>query len=389
MDVRAVLIIAPPAGETATENIAGVPFALLDVLGRPVILRMIDRLRKFGITRFHVVSSLDAAARPFVTPLSNREVPWVEARGAQVWRAAENAFSEQAQSGADVVLALRLGAYADLDVDDLVQFHLDRNSRVTVVRTPDGLPLDVAAIASSRRNDAAFLFRHQLREVRLPAENYIFHGYVNRLRESAELRRLALDGFVLRAQISPDAPQVRPGVWVAPTARIHRAARIVAPAFIGRHVKVRAGGVVTRASVLEHHAVVDCGTVVENSSVLPHTYIGAALDVTQAVVGFRRLCTLRRGAETEITDARLVGMSSPHAPLRAMRGALSLATFFPAQIFRGLLAPSQRGVPADMPAAVQATSPALSSAPTLAPSGTSEERQFPASLAVARRYGDQ
>ncbi len=389
MDVRAILIIAPPAEESGTENIAGVPFALLDVLGRPVILRVIDRLRKFGITRYHVVSSLEAAARPFATPLFTRQVPWVEAPGEQVWRAAEAAFSDQAQSGADVVLALRLGAYADLDVDDLVQFHLDRNSRVTVVRTPDGVPLDVAAIASSRRNDAAFLFRHQLREFRLPVESYVYRGYVNRLQGPAALRRLALDAFVLGAQIPPDAPEVRPGVWIAPNARVDRGARIVAPAFIGQHAKVRAGAVITRASVLEHHAVVDCGTVVENSSVLPHTYIGAALDVTQAVVGFHRLCTLRRGAETEIADARLVGMSSPHAALRTMRQAVSLATFFPVQIFRGLLAPSHREVPADLPAAVQASSPALSAASSFSPSDRSEGSQFPASLAVARRYGDQ
>ena len=216
MDVRAILIVAPPAGNATVENIAGVPLAFLDVLGRPVVLRVMDRLRKFGITRLSVINGWESAARPFSAPPVSSQVPWVHASGGQVWRAAENAFSGQAQSGADVVLALRLGAYTDIDFDELIQFHLDRNSRVTAVYTPAGAPLDIAAIASSRRNDAAFLFRRQLREFRVPAEKYVFQGYVNRLAEPAALRRLALDGFVFRVQIPPAAAEVRPGVWIAP-----------------------------------------------------------------------------------------------------------------------------------------------------------------------------
>ena len=104
------------------------------------------------------------------------------------------------------------------------------------------------------------------------------------------------------------ARELKPGIWVGDGARIHRKARIVAPAFIGAYSKIRASALITRGSAIEHHAEVDCGTVVENSTVLPFTYVGAGLDVMHSVVGFRRLAHLVRKVEVEISDAKLVGM---------------------------------------------------------------------------------
>ncbi len=387
MDVRAIIIIAPPGDPAAAENIAGVPIGLFDVLGKPVLLRVIDRLRKFGIAHVSVVAEVGPAAQPFARTLP-ADLPVLQATNGDVWRSAENAFCEHAHAGADLVLVLRLGPYSELDCDELVQFHLDQGSRTSWVLTPEGAPLDIVAITSSRRNDAAFLFRHRLRQFRTPAAKYVFRGYVNPLRDGADLRHLACDSFVSRTGILPDGAEIRPGVWLAPGARVQRGARILAPAYIGPYAKVRAAAVITRGSVLEHHAVVDCGTVVEDSTVLPYTYVGAGLDVAHAVVGCRHFLHLRRGVQTEIADARLLSTVSAHAPLRALGQAVSLATFLPAQILRGLFAKSQREAPAQLPAAVQVPSPAINTPAELQPAETSEA-QFPSTLAVARRYGDQ
>ena len=119
--------------------------------------------------------------------------------------------------------------------------------------------------------------------------------------------------------IRPVGKEIKPGVWVGEGARIHRKARVVAPAFIGAHSKIRASALITRGSVIEHHAEVDCGTVVENSTVLPFTYVGAGLDVMHSVVGFRRLSHLLRNVEVEISDDKLVGMSPASAVSRTGR----------------------------------------------------------------------
>jgi NDP-sugar pyrophosphorylase family protein len=404
MDVRAILLVTAAAGEPTPAEAPGVPLPLLDVLGKSALLRMLERLRKFGVAGISGVhDSLNAAAQPFTRPLAGKDFSWMAAAGAHLWRAAEKTFSELAEGGADLVLVLRLGAYAELDFEELIQFHLDQHGRVTTVYTPDGAPLDIAVVASSRRNDAAFLFRHRLRHFRSAPARYVFRGYVNRLRGLADLRRLACDGLLGVAQAAPAGAEVRPGVWVAPGARIQQGARILAPAFIGARAKIRSAAVVTRGSVIEHHAVVDCGTVVENSTVLPYSYVGAGLDVNHAVVGFRRLRHLRRGLETEIADPRLIGMVSPHAPLRALGQAVSLLTFLPAQLLRGVFAPRQREAPVQLPAAVDAAparaafareavepaAPALNPPAKLQPSETAQAAQFPPDFLVARRYGDQ
>ena len=98
--------------------------------------------------------------------------------------------------------------------------------------------------------------------------------------------------------------QVKPGVWAATGAQIHPEARIVAPAYIGAYARVRALAVVTRGSVIERNSVIDCGTVVENSTVLPFSQVGAGLNVSFSVVGFRHVFHLQRQADVEIADAK-------------------------------------------------------------------------------------
>jgi hypothetical protein len=307
-----------------------------------------------------------------------------------VGRVAENAFVDLAQAGAELVLVLRLGPYAEIDYEELIQFHLDQRTRVTSVCTPAGESLDTFVISASRRNDAAYLLRHALKAFRTPPANYLFDGYLNWLRSSAEIRALAVDGLMMRNQLIPAGLEVRPGVWVAAGARIQKGARVLAPAFIGERAKVRAAAVVTRCTSLEHHSEVDCGTVVEDSSVLPYTYLGAGLDVCHAVVGFKRLSHLRRNVEVEIGDSKLIGAVPQNAPWRTVASAASIASFVPVQFFRGIFS---KPVSCDRPSladAVSAPSPGLSNAAALqaSPPG-SEANQLSTDLAVARRYGNE
>jgi hypothetical protein len=140
--------------------------------------------------------------------------------------------------------------------------------------------------------------------------------------------------------------------------------------------------------VVEHHAEVDCGTVVEDANVLPFSYVGAGLDVAHAVVGFRRLFNLPRNAEVEFSDPALIGMSSVHAPVRALSSAAALAAFLPKQIFLGFAGKSRRAKPTALPAAVRGQSPTLRS-PDLPNAAAEESAEFPSNLAVARRYGNE
>ncbi len=386
MDVRAIVLIAAPADgqnrfPAPAETIAGVPIALFDVLGKPVFQRALEQISRCGVAATTLVTDLPSLASGlFEKPAGAKHV---ESGAEQFWRAAENAFSEHVQAGAEAVLVLRIGPYFELNPDELLQFHFDQRNRVTPVVDATGESLSAFVLSASRRNDAAFLFRHRLQQMRVPDTSYVCRGYCNRLRHAADLRRLAVDGLLGTTGIVPAGRQLKPGVWVGDGARIQRGARLLAPAFIGRRVKVRAAAVITRCSAVEHHSEIDCGTVVENSTVLPYTYLGAGLDANHSVLGLKRLAHLRRGIEVEITDPKLLGMRPTSAPVRALSSALALTSFLPLQVLRGLFSTSPSPEPTpSLPSSLNAPEPELR--PEIA-----GPEQISADLAVARRYGDQ
>jgi hypothetical protein len=382
LDVKAILLTGTQTADLDGTSAlsAGTPLAAVDVLGRSPVLRMADRLKRFGVNTVYVVGQIDRLKNAEDIA---RDVQFVSAENG-LWRECENVFSEAAQNGAEVVLVQRVGPYLELDYDDLIALHLDSRNRVTPVCDAAGEPLDTFCISASRRNDAAYLFRHQLRESRTPCTGYTYRGYCNPMLTGGDVRRLTLDAFQGVIDAAPHGKQIRPGVWLGEGARIERGARVLAPAFIGVQAIVHPSAVVTRFSSVEHHSQVDCGTVIEDANVLPYTYIGAGLDVAHAVVGNQRLLNLPRNIEIEVADPKLMRRLSEHAPIRALSALAGLGK----RLLQNLI-PGLRPVrPGSLPAAVQAPSAALKSPAALQAAAQSGE-EFSANLMVARRYGNE
>jgi NDP-sugar pyrophosphorylase family protein len=373
MEIRAVLIVG---GSDTAERFAEAPIAMLDVLGKSVVDHTIERLQTQGVSAATVVGDLSQVSLP-----RRNGITYLHAADGSLWRSAEAAFNEQAQAGAELVIVVRLGAYTELNFEHLIQFHLDNAARVTAVVDTNGEMLDRFVISASRRNDAAFLFRSELKHFRSGCNQYTYIGYCNRLRTAAGLRQLVIDAFRGDNSLKPAGTEIRPGVWAADTARIQRGARLLAPCYIGANAKVRAHAVVTRCSSVERDSCVDFGVVVENSTVLPHTSIGAGLDIVHSVVGFRRVAHLARQAEVEISDPKLINAASTIAPVRAMAHAVSLATFLPRQLLRGMMN-KQQPKPVSLPEAVRTPSPAITQT---TPTPENAEGEFDAPFIIARR----
>lgn len=332
MDVKAIILVGGEA--LPSRQLAGIPIAFLDVLGEPVVQRVLSRLEHFGVSAAAVVTEVPVSQTPMARGSFPPSLHWTDAVGQQFWRAAENLFNDFAQGGSELVLVVRLGAYAEIDYEEVVQFHLDKQCRITSVSGPDGTPLDTFVISASRRNDAAYLFRHELRDMRTGCEEFQHRGYTNPLRNAGDLRLLALDGFAGLTTIVPHGSEIKPGIWVGENTKVHRNARVLAPCFIGSHAKIRASSLLTCGSVIEHHTEVDCGTVVENSTVLPMTVVGAGLDVTHSVLGFSRIWNLKRNVEVQIGDHRLIG-AVRSAPRRVLANATRLTFFLPRVLSQG------------------------------------------------------
>jgi acetyltransferase-like isoleucine patch superfamily enzyme len=371
MGLNAIIILG--GADDRQEQIAGFPLAALDVLGRAVLLRVVDRLARFGISSPTVISE------PALQLPSMPKGVRVIAQGPFIWQTAVRAFSESANDTAGLTLVLRLGPYAEIDYEDLIRFHVAQNRPVTAVLDPKDGQSNAFVFSVSPANEALYLLRHQLKTSRHPHSVYIFSGYSNPLRNAADLRRLAIDYFCRNAtELTPEGVEVRPGLWVASGAVIHNRARIVAPAYIGGRASVQAAAVVTRCSILEHHAHVGAGAVVDNATLLPNTKIGHTLEIANAVVGFRRIAHLGRNVEVEISDHRLVGSVSA-APVRLLEQVASLAAYLPLQFFRGLVSSNGNRKVSPIRSAPQSPYSALT---------RSTDEEFPANLAGVRRYGD-
>jgi len=377
MDVRAIILVGG-ADSPSHEEWADNPMALLDVLGAPTLIHTIERLRAHAVPTAAVIGRLGTLSTSARRSLAGMSL--TDSTDTELWREAENAFTRQVQDGAEFIVLVRLGCYAELDYSHLVRVHVERAAKVTSVFDNSGQALDSFVISGQRRNDAAYLLRSRLKSMRNGCVHYTFGGYVNRLQTPADLRLLTIAAFSGEAQLRPIAREVKPGVWVGERARIQRGARLLAPCFIGDDARVRANSVVGRCSTVERHAIVDCGTVLDNASILPHTTVGAGLDIANAIVGFRRLAHLVRQAEIEISDPKLISVRAA-APVRTLRSAFSLASFLPVQMIRGLRARKEKAI--GLPEAVQTPSPALKQGASL-----HEAEEVAAPFIVARRYGN-
>src|ERR1051326_6400745 len=109
MDVRAILVVGSPA-DSNSEQFAGCPLALLDVLGQSAALRLAQRLRSFGVD---AVTVLFESGHRTSSPPSEGWLRSLEVEAGSLWRNCEEIFSNYAQDGAELVLVQRLGPSLD------------------------------------------------------------------------------------------------------------------------------------------------------------------------------------------------------------------------------------------------------------------------------------
>ncbi|HET9839220.1 MAG TPA: hypothetical protein VFR84_13370 [Candidatus Angelobacter sp.] len=389
MDIRGLLLVN--TGNLREEDSAFLvsgPLGLLDIAGKSALERASERLLAYGIAP--VTAIVESTAFPLSGGFTlSSGLNCVSSTPERFWRAAENAFNDMAQNGAELVVLVRLGAYAEIDFEKLVQVHLDRGSRVSQV-SHDGQKLDIFCISASRRNDAASLFRSQLSRCRSECPQVEYTGnYVNALAVPRDLRQFAIDILTRQTQTCPAGDEAKPGVWMSGKAILEKGARVLAPAYIGADARVRTGAVITRCSSVEHHAEVDCGSVVENSSVLPYCYVGAGLDLAHSVVGMRQVANLRRDVTVEVPDPKLIDLISATSGKNFLHSAADLLTYLPRAAMQGIFSGGKQPQP-DLSDALRKSSPALDGAAGYeTPACDSDAAQKFPNMIVARRYGHQ
>ena len=275
----------------------------VELLGQSVFGQLVQRLSRasFDTMSVFVDSSLS---------LEIDDPSGMEVNAADVWRGAARSLIEAKEAGIDAVLLARAEAYVEFDPVDMVRFHRECGNIVTRACDDRGL-LDLWVVDPAIVQENIDL-KTSLQTAGEPY--YQVSGYVNRMETLRDMRQLVADGLTSRCHLRPLGVEVRPGVWMAEGAEVERGARIVAPAFLGRDVKISEQCLITRCSSIERNCQIDYGTVVEDSSILTGTYVGIGLDVSHSIADGTCLVNLNREVALEIKDPVVMRQVAQNKP---------------------------------------------------------------------------
>jgi NDP-sugar pyrophosphorylase family protein len=281
--------------------------ACVDLFGQSAVERMVARFKKAGLRNVSVIAGSEC-----ISFHETRDMRIAIPKSAEDrWPIVKRALLKDLQRGIDTVLIAQVGAYAEFDLPAALQFHRAKKQAITPIHDAEGSlsywVVDVPRVLSG--HDFAFPPREN--GITSPREPYVVAGYVNRLENARDFRRLAVDAFLGRCFITPAGREARPGVWIDEGARVHKTARLVAPCYVGSGARVQAGAVVTRSSNLERNCEVGESSLVSDASLLPHTMIGRGLDVSSAVVDRINFIDLERNVTLKIQDPSLISDVPP------------------------------------------------------------------------------
>jgi hypothetical protein len=323
--VRIAAILSLPDGNQGEEStspaksspharlggLGGTSFARFDILGQSLLDRTLTRIERIGAVPHTVISQ--GKSTELLPARSGAPNSFVTA-----W---EKSVTKYVNDGVDVLLLVRVAAYADIDFAQFVKFHLETNSPMTQLYAGE-TPLDVALLDASRLRNAEGTYRHTLRALIPQQRRLDYQGYVNRLASPVDFYTLVEDGLRGRCGLRPIGQETQQWVWQGRDAEIDRSAVITGPAFIGEEAQIGACCTIAAGSSIERNCEVDCGTTVEESWVMQDTYIGAALDVRRAIVGHDSLFHLDRNIEVKVGDPDLIGTAQKSAALFGGLGSL-------------------------------------------------------------------
>lgn len=286
---------AVPQGAAGGSMFAG-PLACVDILGRSLIERNIDRFLEADVELVSVlVPGEDLPGCSF-----SRSSDKVKVRAvSNIWSAIGQELETFSQIGIEHSFVSSANLYVDADVLDLFYFHRESRRAATRGLDREG-PLELWMIDCAKARQ--FDIENLLKQADAPGNSYFVGGYVTQVSHPRDLRRLVSDSLRGRCALRPVGREIKPGIWVGEGAQIHRRSRVVAPAYIGSASSVGENTLITRFSNIERDCYVDYGTAIEDSSILANTHVGIWLELSHAVAHGNMLMSLGRDVLLEISD---------------------------------------------------------------------------------------
>ena len=304
--MRAILL-ATNAADAA--GVQALPAALRPVIDRPLLQHAVEQLSHAGISQIEVVIGFAPEAVHALLGDGRRWGCDIRYHLAQCDDEPVKAI-QRAMGDAPLAVLARADHFIELESHDLA------TGAATVYASAIDGDLQWAgwAILSSRQVASLpcgvplpALGEHLLaladRDVRLRAVPRVLR--VTSLPEWIDAQAVALAGKMPALRIS--GRLMAAGVRVGRGARIHRTVTIAAPVFIGADARIEAGAVIGPSAIIGAGAIVDRDSCVANAMVMPRTYVGAGLELREAVASPSAVASARYASVATVTDAMLLG----------------------------------------------------------------------------------
>jgi hypothetical protein len=127
-------------------------------------------------------------------------------------------------------------------------------------------------------------------------------------------------GLMVRGQ------EIEEAVWLARNVSLHPTARLIAPLYIGENCRIARGVRIGPDAVIGHNCVLDEKSTVARSVVFPGSYVGEALELSDAIVDKNCLINVRVGSEITIHEDFILGSLADKQLRRGWNRILSQAT---------------------------------------------------------------
>ena len=127
-------------------------------------------------------------------------------------------------------------------------------------------------------------------------------------------------GLMVRGQ------EIEEAVWLARNVSLHPTAKLIAPLYIGENCRIARGVQIGPDAVIGHNCVLDEKSTVARSVVFPGSYVGEALELSDAIVDKNCLINVRVGSEITIREDFILGSLADKQLRRGWNRILSQAT---------------------------------------------------------------
>ena len=101
--------------------------------------------------------------------------------------------------------------------------------------------------------------------------------------------------------------EIEETIWLARNVSLHPTAKLIPPLYIGENCRIGRGVQIGPDAVIGHNCVLDEKSTVTRSVIFPGSYVGEALELSDAIVDKNCLINVRVGSEITIQENFILG----------------------------------------------------------------------------------